>query len=42
MNSEEIIMAVFLVVLVGAIPAVYLVNRHEEEEDKYIGTKKRK
>ena len=42
MNSEEIIMAVFLVVMIGAIPAIYLVSKHEKEEDDYIGTKRRK
>ena len=40
MNSEEIIMTVFLVLMIGAVPVIYLVSRHEEEDD-YLGTKKR-
>ena len=42
MNSEEIIMMVFTIfILISAPLAVWLKNR-EEDDDNYIGTKKRK
>ena len=42
MNSEEIIMMVFTIfILISAPLAVWLKNR-EDDDDNYIGTKKRK
>ena len=41
MNSEETIALVFLIALIIVVPTVLWLKSREEEDD-YIGTKKRK
>lgn len=42
MKSEEIIMMVFTILILITAPLMIWVKMKEDEEDNYIGTKKRK
>lgn len=42
MNSEEIIMLVFTIFILISAPLMVWLKLREEDDDNYIGTKKRK
>lgn len=42
MNSEEIIMLIFTIFILISAPLMVWLKLREEDDDNYIGTKKRK